>query len=243
MEEIIQGTEFNDDGIDQPKLVGTNPEFIWDPEKGTLLTLGADTIYGYAGNDIMSGLGGPDKLYGDIGNDQLDGGEGQDKLYGGSGEDQLYGGTGKDRLFGGTESDYLFGGTGDDSLTGDGGDDYLDGANFYGAGSGIGSGTEFDTLTGGTGADEFVLGNINNVYYLGNGYATITDFSLVQSDTIQIKGILADGYSLGLDNWGGSNAQDTGIFFNGNLIGVVQDVDLTNINPDTVFSSAPPIPG
>jgi Ca2+-binding RTX toxin-like protein len=231
---LINGTQFNDDGT-----VNGDGKF----HKSLIGTPLSDKIIGKAGNDILIGNAGNDELDGGSGNDKLLGGSGNDLLEGNSGEDQLYGGIGKDRLFGGTENDYLFGGSGNDSLTGDGGNDYLDGANFSGAGSGIGSGTEFDTLTGGTGADEFVLGNIDNVYYLGNGYATITDFSLVQSDTIQIKGILADGYSLGLSNWGGSNAQDTGIFFNGNLIGVVQDVDLTNINPDTVFSSAPPIPG
>jgi hypothetical protein len=86
--------------------------------------------------------------------------------------------------------------------------------------------------------DTFVLGDINSVYYLGNGYATITDFSLAQTDKIQIKDLIKDGYSLGLNNWGGSNAQDTGIFYKGDLIGVVQDQNITNLNPNQVFISA-----
>ena len=82
-----------------------------------------------------------------------------------------------------------------------------------------------------------MLGDIkdNSVYYLGKGYATITDFSLDQTDKIQIKGLIQDGYSLGLGNWGGGNAQDTGIFYKDDLIGVVQDQNITNLNPNQVF--------
>ena len=199
---IIKGTEFNDNGIDKKKLVGTNQ---------------ADSIYGYAGNDILSGQGGNDYLYGGANNDVLDGGPGNDTLYGRSGFDYLVGGPGKDRLIGGTLDDGLLGGTGNDILLGESGKDILTG---YGFGQ-----NEFDTLTRGSEKDTFVLGDIksNSVYYLGNGYATITDFSLAQTDTIQIKGPIKDGYSLGLGNGGGGYAQDTGIFYKSDLIGVVQD--------------------
>jgi Ca2+-binding RTX toxin-like protein len=59
----INGTNFNDNGIDKPMLVGTNE---------------ADSIYGYAGNDILSGLGGKD---------YLDGGPGSDNMFGGADND------------------------------------------------------------------------------------------------------------------------------------------------------------
>ncbi|WP_449419971.1 calcium-binding protein [Phormidium nigroviride] len=59
----IKGTNFNDNDIDKPKLVGTNAD---------------DSIYGYAGNDILSGLGG---------NDYLDGGPGSDDMFGGADND------------------------------------------------------------------------------------------------------------------------------------------------------------
>ena len=223
---IIKGTEFNDNGIDKKKLVGTNQ---------------ADSIYGKAGNDILLGLGGYDTLYGGANNDVLDGGANDDVLDGGPGNDTLYGragfdylvgGPGNDRLIGGNLDDGLVGGTGNDLLLGESGNDILNG---YGFGQ-----NELDTLTGGIEKDTFVLGDIksNSVYYLGKGYATITDFSLVQTDKIQIKGLFQDGYSLELGNWRGSNAQDTGIFYRRDLIGVVQDQNITNANPNQVFLTA-----
>ncbi|NJK69438.1 MAG: calcium-binding protein [Microcoleus sp. SU_5_3] len=211
----INGTNFNDNGIDKKKLVGTNAD---------------DSIYGYAGNDILSGLGGNDYLDGGFNNDVLDGGAGNDTLYGGVGYDYLVGGPGNDRLIGGTLDDALLGGTGNDILYGGSGNDSITGFGF--------GQNEFDILTGDIGKDTFVLGDVNSVYHLGNGYATITDFSLAQTDKIQIKGVLKDGYSLGVGNWEGSNVQDTGIFYKGDLIGVVQDQNITKLNPNQVFISA-----
>jgi Ca2+-binding RTX toxin-like protein len=235
---IIKGTQFNDNntvngGKLRPSLVGTNQ---------------VDSIYGYAGNDILSGLGGNDYLYGGAKNDYLyggadhdvlDGGADNDVLHGGPGNDTLYGragfdylvgGPGNDRLIGGTLDDALLGGTGNDILFGGTGKDILTG---YGFGQ-----NEFDILTGGMEKDTFVLGDKNSVYYLGNGYATIRDFSLAQTDQIQIKGLFQDGYALKLSNWKGGNAQDTGIFYKGDLIGVVQDQNITNLNPNQVFLTA-----
>ncbi|MEG3959747.1 hypothetical protein [Microcoleus sp. herbarium2] len=233
---IINGTTFNDDGTFnngqfRPKLVGNDPEWMQGPN-GPVLTLGNDTIYGYAGNDILSGLGGNDYLDGGVNNDVLDGGAGNDTLSGGDGYDYLVGGLGNDSLVGGNLDDALLGGTGNDTLLGGSGNDKLTG---YGFGQ-----NEFDILTGGNEKDTFVLGDLqsNSVYYLGNGYATITDFSLAQTDKIQIKSLFTDGYALGLGNWGGGNAQDTGIFYKGDLIGVVQDQNITNVNSNQVFMTA-----
>jgi Ca2+-binding RTX toxin-like protein len=180
----------------------------------------ADTIYGYAGDDVLSGL------------------DGHDVLYGGPGWDDLSGGSGNDKLYSNGDGGWMFGGSGNDSLTGGTAFDYLDGASD--GRNGTASGTEFDTLTGGLGGDRFVLGDFSGVYYLGSGHATITDFSLAQGDVIQIKGKFADGYSLGVGNWGGAATQDTGIWFQGNLIGVVQDQNITNLSRDQVFD--PPFP-
>ena len=67
----------------------------------------------------------PGTLYGGAGNDVLTGSTGNDKLYGESGDDTLVGGSGNDVLVGGTGNDYLDGGAGDDKYifqTGDGRD-------------------------------------------------------------------------------------------------------------------------
>lgn len=243
MSSVIKGTDYDDnntingDGKLHKSLVGDD----WTINGQGQIQLSNDTIYGYKGDEILSGRAGDDILYGGYGGDKLDGGAGNDKLYGEAGEDLLYGGAGKDYLSGGLHNDHLFGGSGKDYLIGGDGNDYLDGANFSGAGNGIGGGTESDSLYGGAGADTFVLGNVDNVYYLGTGYATITDFSLGE-DKIQIKGNLADGYSLKGGDWNGNNVQDTGIFYKNNLIGVVQDQKLMSVNPNQVFLSAHPIP-
>ena len=120
----------------------------------------------------------------------------------------------------------LLGGTGNDILLGESGKDILTGFGF--------GQNEFDTLIGGIEKNTFVLGDIksNSVYYLGNGYATITDFCLAQTDKIQIKGLFKDGYSFELGNRGGGNAQDTGVFYKDDLIGVVQDQNITKLNPN-----------
>lgn len=85
------------------------------------------------------------------------------------------------------------------------------------------------------------IGNVNNVCYLGTGHATIMDFSLGQ-DKIQIKGNLTDGYSIQAGDWNNNNVQVTGIFYKGNLIGVIRDTNLINANPNQVFFPALPVP-
>jgi Ca2+-binding RTX toxin-like protein len=133
-----------------------------------------------------------------------------DKITGKAGNDILIGNAGNDELDGGIGNDKLFGGIGNDYLL---------------------SGTGKDYLTGGTGKDTF---SINNKGF----YATITDFNLGQ-DVIQVQGSTAD-YSFKLGNWeGNKNVPDTGIFFNGNLIGVVQDINLTKVNPNRVLVPFP----
>lgn len=212
-------------------LLGTSPQIIQGPN-GPVFQSGNDAMYGYGGHDSLYGLGGSDHLFGSFGNDKLYGGDGNDDLDGGSGEDSLYGGAGDDELIGGLNNDWLYAGTGSDELIGGSGNDYLDG---YGN-----TESEYDTLTGGSDADKFVLGNAGRFtpYYLGNGYATITDFSRLQGDKIQLVDAgLGDknNYSLGTNNWGGTSALDTGIFYKGNLIGVVHDVTNMSFASDFTF--------
>jgi len=54
------------------------------------------TVYGYAGNDLLSAATGDDRLDGGYGNDILNGGAGSDMLTGGAGLDTLTGGSGPD---------------------------------------------------------------------------------------------------------------------------------------------------
>ncbi|WP_374490451.1 beta strand repeat-containing protein, partial [Zoogloea sp.] len=132
---------------------------------------GNDTLYGYTGNDSLSGDEGNDLLYGYAGNDLLDGGSGGDNLQGGDGNDTLQGGSGQDTLYGGNGNDLLQGGSYSDTLYGDAGNDTLDG----------GSGNDY--LSGGTGADTYLFGR-------GSGQDTVYNYDgeAVGSnpDTIQL---------------------------------------------------------
>lgn len=156
------------------------------------------------------------KMYGFGGNDTLVGGPKGDQLYGHSGNDALYGKEGNDSLFGDEGNDYLNGGTGNDSLYGGSGNDTLIG---YG-----GTPSESDVLTGGSGADRFVLGDyIGGVFYLGQGYATITDFKWWENDKIQISGSLSNYTLEKRFDFKGGSALDTAIYRGNDLIAVIQD--------------------
>ena len=199
--------------------------------------LGDDTLIGGAKDDTIYGNGsevdavvshapclgeGNDYLRGKAGNDLLFGGSGSDLLYGDQDNDSLYGEAGCDSLHGGTGSDVLDGGIGSDTLTG------------YGYSSG-----EYDVLTGGEGADIFVLGddtflNDGTVYYLGFGYARVTDFDWREEDKFQVFGNESD-YSLTFANWHGSSAQDTLIRHNGDVIAVIEDTTDVIISWDFDF--------
>ena len=109
----------------------------------------------------MKRRAGNDEVRGGFNKDTIAGNEGDDVLLGHDGDDKLYGGIGNDVLFGDEDNDVLFGGANDDTLVG-------------GAGS--------DTLTGGSGTDYFAFDAIP----LPGEIDTITDFSIVESDKIQI---------------------------------------------------------
>ncbi|MDH2374784.1 Ig-like domain-containing protein, partial [Cobetia sp. 3AK] len=64
-------------------------------------------LYGYAGDDILTGGSGNDLIRGGEGNDVINGGDGNDILFGGDDDDTLYGGAG---------SNIFDGGDGDDTL-------------------------------------------------------------------------------------------------------------------------------
>ena len=204
--------------------------------------LGNDTIYGLGGDDLIYGYAGEDSLHGNAGDDILKGGAGDDLLKGGKGNDILYGHEGDDILYGNAEDDLLKGGTGNDTLKGGRGYDLLKGGKgddllYGGQGDdrldGYSSGTEYDTLVGGNGFDTFVLGNASDVYYQGESYATIQDWDY-KRDFIEVAGSF-EQYSLGFDNFSGDSQFDTLIYFQDDLIGVVEDSTNVNLNRDFFF--------
>jgi Tol biopolymer transport system component len=172
-----------------------------------------DDSYTYTGSDNFTGYGlqGNDTLAGNLGNDFLRGGAGNDSLLGANGNDSLVGGIGDDTLLGGD------------------GNDIVDGSGYW---------RDLDILSGGNGADTFVLGS-QRVYYQASGYATLTDFSSIQGDKIQVKGNSSQ-YQLRQENLVGTSALDTAIYYVGNgaannLIGVVQDSLDVSVAGDFVF--------
>ncbi len=122
--------------------------------------------------------------------------------------------------------DYLEGNAGNDNLTGHGGDDVLVGVDpdYFGAGAG-----EYDRLNGGVGYDIFVLGDNQEVYYEGNGYAIIEDFNQAY-DYFAVNGSSSD-YSFTTDsNVIGGSANDTILKYQGDWIAVLED---TNVDLNT----------
>ncbi|MFB2938246.1 serine hydrolase [Aerosakkonemataceae cyanobacterium BLCC-F154] len=201
---------------------------------------GNDALYGSVGNDFLHGKDDDDTLYGGSDDDELRGGRGNDRLNGQNGNDTLrgnrgndlvVGGDGNDLLYGNEDDDILFGGLGTDTLNGGSGNDYLDGVSNNQV-SFVSSEGQYDLLTGEGGADKFGLYASYRLdpYYTGYGYAVITDFDRSEGDKIVISD--AGGYSLGVNNWRGSAALDTGIYYGGNLIGIVQDNANVNLYLD-----------
>ncbi|WNZ22108.1 calcium-binding protein [Leptolyngbya sp. NK1-12] len=168
---------------------GAKNDYIYGDYK-----LGAYSVTGIPGNDVLTGRGGDDYLYGEEGNDTLYGdfafgsgtGAGNDYLNGGSGNDILYGEAGNDTLVGGFGDDYQDGGTGNDALYGESGNDSLVGGsgNDY-----INGGDSNDNLFGGSGNDTLVGG-------YGNDYLDGYGNTLYEKDQL-IGGYGADRFALG----------------------------------------------
>jgi hypothetical protein len=121
--------------------------------------VGANLLYGGAGNDTiwagenddtLSGDAGNDTLYGENGNDQLYGGANDDLLIGGTGNDTLYGGAGLDDIYAGADRDLIhvtFTKPGDESVAGDAVANDVLGNESVDGGSLPGSTADNDTLT------------------------------------------------------------------------------------------------
>lgn len=197
------------------------------------------------GDDRLVGGAGNDTLFGEVGNDTLEGGNDHDLLSGGAGDDLLLGGNGRDRMYGGA---------GDDTLNGGGGNDFIVGTSFASGGVGeidfLRSGSKFDR-------DTFVLGEAGfagpKVYYNGPGldFAVIEDFDTVGvlRDKVQLAGEASD-YNLGMVNnlnANGTLVSGVAIRQGGEIIGVLQDINLAsvNLNNSNQFSfvtEVPPVP-
>ncbi|GJD21672.1 hypothetical protein RIVM261_066280 [Rivularia sp. IAM M-261] len=157
-------------------------------------------LYGTLNQNSIDGGNGNDKIYGLQDNDFLRGLNGNDQIFGGDGNDQTFGDNGNDLLYGERGSDKLFGGDGNDLLDG-----------WYKSFQG----GQFDELTGGKGSDTFVLGDkTDGVYYLGDGYAKIQDFRLLEGDKLQLTGNVRD-YSI---SSGSSGSWSLGLNYKNDLI-------------------------
>ena len=86
-------------------------------------------------------------------------------------------------------NDILTGNSGNDNLFGGDGNDILNGTDVVSVGM-----AEQDSLTGGGGADKFILGDVNNAYYVGQGtqdFTTVTDFDS-NVDSLELHGSIGD---------------------------------------------------
>lgn len=242
-DDVLSG-EAGNDFIDG----GAGNDFLIEDVSG-ISTLTNGSLTGN-GTDTLSGI---DKvsLHGSSGDDVIDASgfsNGSVSLDGGLfGEDTLIGGTRNDFIHGGDDANFLYGQAGDDYLSGDGGNDFLYGESgkdtlVGGFGGTIPNGElEYDYLYGGTEADTFILGDGYAPYYLGSGFATIADLSIAEGDKIQLFGDISL-YDFFLTDQNGNGVADTTIEMpTGEVIGIVQDINVIGAD---VFTFAPisPIP-
>lgn len=188
--------------------------------------------HGNALDNVLTGNNLGNYLHGQMGDDTVFGMAGDDFINGGQGGDRLFGGIGNDTVYGGTGADYLVG-------------------TFVGAsptevdvlrGSGASGLTPMQTLSDMLTSDTFVLGeNLPflgaTAYYNQGGdadYAIIKDF-MGNIDKIQVVGSL-NQYSLqGLNHSGGA-AIDTGVYYQGDLVAVIQDTTNVVVGRDFVIA-------
>jgi Ca2+-binding RTX toxin-like protein len=123
----------------------------------------------------LTGTANAETLAAAAGNDSVQGLAGNDTLIGGIGNDTLNGGNGNDTLHAHEGADLLIGGPGSDSLSGWWGADTFQWL----------AGDAFDPST----AAVPVLGGVTTPYT-----DTVNDFTLLQGDKIDLKGLLADTF-------------------------------------------------
>lgn len=113
----------------------------------------------------------------------IKGNSNSNKINGGGGNDTLLGGGGNDTISGGPDGDRLDGGAGHDTLKGNSGNDKLAGR----------SGS--DHLYGGSGSDMFIYKSESDSTL--TFFDRIVDFSRIQRDRVDLRGIDADSTTVG----------------------------------------------
>ncbi|MET0274462.1 MAG: hypothetical protein ABW360_15855, partial [Phenylobacterium sp.] len=138
---------------------GAGSQIVYGDGASQTLFLGADDdeLHGGGGTDTVASAAGADRLYGDDGSDSVSGGIGDDVVHGNAGADTVSGGEGADRAYGGKDNDRVTGDGGHDLIFGDLGDDFLQGN----------AGT--DSLDGGAGNDTVHGGQDNDQVTGGDG--------------------------------------------------------------------------
>ena len=119
----------------------------------------AAKVYGYAGNDTITGSDGNDTINGQAGDDSIIAGAGKNQVNAGAGNDYVVGGDDKDIIYGTDGNDTVYGGAGNDQIgnsASEAGDDL-----FYG-------GDGNDTVKGGVGKDT-LYGDAGNDMIYGDG--------------------------------------------------------------------------
>jgi Ca2+-binding RTX toxin-like protein len=149
----------------------------------------ADSIYGYAGDDIIFANGG---------DDYIDAGEGNDSVWAGTGNDTLKGGGGTDGLHGGSDNDMLKGGGGADHLYGGSG---FDTASYFDSTAGVVVSLIGDTAYGGHATGD-ELDDIENL--IGSGHA---DTLIGDNFSNELSGLDGDDWLKGV---GGSDSLSGG---------------------------------
>jgi Ca2+-binding RTX toxin-like protein len=155
--------------------------------------------------------------------DYIPGNDSDNTLRGTNGRDRLYGFSGNDTLISYDSDDALFGGDGSDTLLGVSGTDWLQGA------TGASAANDSDIIDGGQdqSLDYFVISNQTSSYYLGSGDATLRNFNPSNDYIVVADNASFSQISLSLGQMSGSSAADTIIRMNGELVGVVEDMNIT----------------
>ncbi len=142
---------------------------------------GDDTLTGGSGNDTMLGGDGNDTMTGGDGNDTLTGGDGNNTLTGGAGDDTLTAGDGNDTMTGGAGNDTLTAGAGNNTITGGEGNDTFNVTTTENdASDTIDGGGDIDTIAVSAGSaivfgTDTTINSIENVTVGAGGSVTLTD--------------------------------------------------------------------